>query len=104
MGCRFLSYVVGVDGSPRPVPDEVLAEMQAVPKRLEILRQRAIERRTIRVGDRARIAGGPLSGFVVDVTSVHEGIAHWLAGTIKGEVKVERLEKLHLQDVVAKSA
>ena len=95
--CRWLSRVVGVNGTPLPVTDAVMSQMEMVPERLEILRKREIERRTIHPGDKARIIGGAMDGWVVDVSSVHAGIAHFivpLLGERETRMEVSRMSKV----------
>lgn len=97
--CRWLSRVIGVNGSPLPVDDEVMAQMEQVPQRLEIIRQREKEKRTISPGDKVRIASGIMEGWLVDVSAVHAGIAKLilpqaLLGISETQVAVSRLQKI----------
>lgn len=105
-GCRWLSRVIGLDGSPLPVSDDVMAQMEQVPQRLEVLRQREMERRRqeaqkliIGPGDKVRINQGPMDGWIVDVSAVHAGIAKLilpqaLLGMSETQVAVSRLHKI----------
>jgi transcription antitermination factor NusG len=94
--CRWLSRVVGLEGRPLPISERTMAQMAAVPRRLEELRRREIEARTIRAGDRALVRSGPLAGWVVEVTEVHGGIARFvvpLLGAAAAGISVEHLHK-----------
>lgn len=95
--CRYISGVVGVDGRPIAITDETLAEMAKVPLQLAAIRERKLKERTLAPGDRARIASGPLEGWVVEVHSISNGIAKFLlpiAGEADASTPVGRLEKL----------
>lgn len=97
--CRWLSRVIGVDGNPLPVSDDVMSQMEKVPQRLEIIRQREAEKRIIRPGDKVRISSGPMDGWIVDVSAVHAGIAKLilpqaLLGISETQVAVSRLHKI----------
>ena len=100
-GCRWLSRVIGVDGNPLPVSDDVMSQMEQVPQRLEVIRQRERDRRIISPGDRVRITSGAMEGWVVDVSSVHAGIARLilpqsLLGISEAQVEVAHLQKTGL--------
>ncbi|MBN8292832.1 hypothetical protein JI664_12730 [Rhodobacter sp. NTK016B] len=93
---RWLTGVVGIDGVPLPITDETLAAMEQVPARLAEIRAREEERRTIRPGDRVRIRDGAMEGWVVEVRSIHAGIARFivpLMGDRETEMQVGRLSK-----------
>lgn len=95
--CRWVSRVVGIDGVPLPVSDDVMAQMAMVPERLEAIRKREVEKRTIRAGDKARILGGVMDGWVVDVSEVHEGVARFIVpilGQRETRMEVTRMMKV----------
>jgi transcription antitermination factor NusG len=94
--CPYLTGVVGHSGRPLPITDLVLAQMRGVPARIAEIRQREEERRRIRVGDRVTIRDGAMRGWVVEVQSIHAGIAQFIApflGNIAVEIEVSRLAK-----------
>lgn len=75
-------HVAGIDGVPVPVPDREMAKMQQVPQHLEALKAKVeAELEAARLaelpveGGRAVVRTGPFEGFVVDVLSIHAGIA-----------------------------
>lgn len=97
----FVVGVVGIDGQPYAVPDAVMARMKLVPQRIEILRQEESIRekaerlaRTPQPGTQARLIEGPLAGKVVDVTRVDYGIAFWIYEGIRGEAKLDTVERV----------
>ena len=97
--CRWLSHVVGVNGTPMPVTDEVMANMDQVPARLEAIRQREIDKRTLRPGDKAKVATGPFEGWVVEVRQIHAGIASFIVPLFGGET-VGKADKDALRKIV----
>lgn len=92
--CRWLSRVVGVNGEPMPVTDDVMAQMEQVPERLEVIRQREIDKRTLRPGDKAKVASGPFEGWVVEVQQIHAGIASFIVPLFGGETVGKADEKI----------
>ncbi|WP_313353299.1 hypothetical protein [Paracoccus sp. (in: a-proteobacteria)] len=77
--------------------DEVMAQIAQVPERLEIIRRREAEKRIIRQGDKVEIVDGVMRGWVVDIASVHAGLAKFLVpllGEREVEIGVDRLRKL----------
>ena len=96
-GCKYLSRVVGINGSPLPVTDAVMAQMEQVPGRLEIIRKREAEKRTIHPGDKVRISDGVMEGWIVDVSTVHAGVAAFIIPLLGGgetQIEVSRLQKV----------
>ena len=93
---RHKLRVVSIDGNPAPISDATMAEMQAIPDRLAEIKQRAIEARTIRPGDRATIRDGFMAGWAVDVSEIHDGIAQFIVpilGETVVKIPVARLAK-----------
>lgn len=89
--------MVGVDGRPLPITDEILSEMEHVPARLEAIRKREQCKRQINPGDRVRIKDGAMADYVVEVSAVHAGIAKFmvpLLGDAMSQIPVDRLTKL----------
>ena len=96
-GCKWLSRVIGVNGHPLPVTDEIMGQMAQVPERLEIIRRREAEKRIIRQGDHVEVIDGAMRGWVVDVSAVHAGVARFLVpllGEREVEISVDRLRKI----------
>lgn len=96
--CRWLSRVVGMNGEPMPVTDDVMAQMEKVPERLEVIRKREIEKRTLRPGDKAKVASGPFEGWVVEVQQIHAGIASFIVPLFGGET-VGKAEEATLRKI-----
>lgn len=91
-----ISGVVSKGEWPLVIPDAAIARMRMVPEQIEIQRKRAMEARIIRPGDKAEITKGPLSGWVVDISRVHAGIAHFvvpLLGEAEATMPVDDLER-----------
>lgn len=82
--CRYIQKVVGLHGRPMPVRDEVIAEMERVPGRLAILRQKLRDARKVKPGCKAKIMDGALAGWVVDVEDIDAGIAHFVIPLLGG--------------------
>lgn len=100
-GKNRVSGVVSFGEVPYAVPESVLADMQHVPQRIEQARLAAIEEaRLARLatqvvdGSRAKLEIGPLSGFLVDVSRVNKGIAHFVYKGIKGQAKVDDMKRV----------
>lgn len=95
---RHKLRVVGVSDRPAAITDDTMAEMQELPHRLAEMRTRAIEAKTVRPGDRARVTHGAFEGWTVDVSQVNAGIARFVVGLFGAdremEIEVARLEKL----------
>jgi transcription antitermination factor NusG len=102
--CGRLIGVVGYHERPLKITDKVLAQMQQVPARIQILREEeeAKERaarlaRIPRAGEKARITEGPLAGRIVDVGMIDAGIARFISPLFQGievEMEVEKMERL----------
>lgn len=91
-----LTRVVSHNSVPMQIPESSIAQMQHVPRRIEEIREAARQARMIRPGDKAEITDGPLSGWVVDVTRIDAGIAHFvvpLLGERETAIPVARLER-----------
>jgi transcription antitermination factor NusG len=95
-----LSGVVGVDGVPRVITEAEMWAMEQAPERIEEERRRVLEQaeldrlaRRPAPGTRATLLGGPMAGYVVDVTEIHRGLARWLCGAVKGETMVEQMRR-----------
>lgn len=75
-GCKWLSRVIGVNGAPLPVTDEIMGQMSQVPERLEIIRRREAEKRVIRRGIGLRslmvLCGAGLSMSQMSTLGLHE--------------------------------
>jgi transcription antitermination factor NusG len=98
---RLMRGVVGRHGLPMPIPEDVIASMQLVPGRIELLRKEALLRREAerlarmpRPGGKARLAEGPLAGFVVEVESIDRGVLHFICRGIKGIARIEDTERV----------
>lgn len=92
--------VVGHDGLPLPIPESVLAEMRQVPARIESLRRQAEAERLAREAAelaawhivapcRAELRRGPFAGIVVEVETIHAGIARAILRLQGGPVPME---------------
>lgn len=97
--CRWLSRVVGLGGCPMPVTDAEMAQMAQVPDRLGEIRRREQEQRIIRPGDKVRIEGGAMEGWIVDVSAVQRGLARLvlpvaLFGIVEATAEVSMLRKV----------
>ncbi|WP_395543258.1 transcription termination/antitermination NusG family protein [Neotabrizicola sp. sgz301269] len=95
--CKHLSGVVSYEDHPAPISDTTLMQMAAVPQRLEEIRERETERRRIRPGDKAKVKDGPLEGWLVDVQTVHAGLASFivpLLGERETHISVDRLSRI----------
>lgn len=82
-----LLKVVAHNGEPFPVPEDVIADMEQVPQRLEIIREAEREKRRINEGDVVQVE---ISGieWQVTVDRIHAGIAHFILPLLGGhEVK-----------------
>ncbi|WP_428924983.1 transcription termination/antitermination protein NusG [Marinibacterium sp. SX1] len=96
-----VSGVVSRDGAACAIATDELANMAQVPQRLERMRRAEDERRRFArqakhpvAGQMARICEGPMSGFMVDVERVHAGIAHWIIKGIRGNCRVDAMERV----------
>ncbi len=106
-----LTRVVSRDGEPLAIPDRVIMAMAQVPESLNAIRERekaARERkkaartigkaaRTIHVGDRATLDPGSALAWTVEITAIHQGIAHFvipLLGGREAKAPIDRLHKL----------
>lgn len=96
--CRYLSGVIGHDGTPLPVTDETLCEMRAVPAVLTEMKRVKIERETIRPGDRAEICDGPFAGWVVEVNTITAGLARFMlplmGGSASASASITEMRKI----------
>lgn len=97
----ILTGVVGVDDRPYAVPQHVLARMQQVPNRIQMLRQEEdmrdkahrLARQPI-VGQQARLTQGPLAGMVVDISRIDRGLAAFIIGGLQGTANLDTLERV----------
>lgn len=89
MGKGRVSGVVGRDGEPLAISVRALEQMQQVPGRIERERRLVEEARRIVPGRKVAITTGPLAGHVVDVTTVHAGIARIVLTALGSEREVE---------------
>lgn len=94
--------ITGVVGNeaPRVIPEETIAKMRLVPKRIEILREQETARekaarlaRLPQPGHAARLTVGPFAGRLVQVERIDRGIAAFLLEGIPGTAQVEKLER-----------
>lgn len=93
---RYLSGVVGHAGKPMAITDADLCKMENIPERLRAIRAQAERERTICAGDKVRILDGVMEGWLVDVQSVHNGIARFIVpilGETVSAIEVARLSK-----------
>lgn len=95
-----VSGVVGYHETPLVIKESVIAGMALVPENIEKQRQEhEAERQAYlaslrpQAGGRAELTVGPFSGYIVDVTRIHAGIAHFVIGSIPGTAAVETLER-----------
>ena len=92
-----LTRVVSRDGEPLVIPDRVIMAMAQVPESLNAMREREKAARTIHVGDRATLDPGSALAWTVEITAIHQGIAHFvipLLGGREATAPIERLSKL----------
>lgn len=97
----LVTGVVGLRGPggqlvPVSIPTAQMLAMRQVPARLEALRRRAEAERLAAARAHlvtgpgpAQIAAGALAGFVVDVRSIHAGIAHVVMDLLGGPTEVQ---------------
>lgn len=90
--------VVGRDGHPLAVPESQMRQMKMLPKTIAQLYAQEQEARMVRSGDKARVLdeAGVMGDWIVDVSSVNDGIAKVLLplfGGREAEVLVENLER-----------
>lgn len=93
---RHKLRVVSCNGSPAPISDATMAEMQTIPTRLAEIKQAQVIARTIRPGDKAIIRDGFMAGWAVDVSEIHAGIAQFIVpilGETVVKIPVARLAK-----------
>lgn len=96
-----VAKVVTLGGLPLAIPDAVIAQMQHVPRRVEALHKHAEEARLAEMlakqpkpGETARVMAGALAGMVVEVESIHGGLAQCLAwGFRKIAIDAKTLER-----------
>jgi len=93
--------VVGVHERPYAVPERVMAQMQMVPARIDVLRAaEEAKRREERLarqpmpGAPAMPLTGAMAGRVVDVSSIHAGVARFILNGIEFTTPVEHLERV----------
>jgi transcription antitermination factor NusG len=89
--------VVGEGGRPVAIPENAMARMKHMPKRIEVLREQARQERMVQPGDKARITKGPLVGWIVDVSRVDAGIAKIvvpLLGEREAGIAADNLERV----------
>lgn len=96
-----VSGVIGYRGRPYPIPVRAMLEMQQVPDRIEAMRsERAAAMlaaqlaKAPREGEPARILQGPLADRIVDVRTIHDGIAWFLLGEVPVKADVGSLERV----------
>ena len=96
-----LSRVVTMGGLPFAIPDEVIGHMKLVPRRIQHLNDKAeaeqyaawLAKQPVE-GGLATVKTGPLTGVMVEVASIHGGLAQCIAwGFSKVTIEAGNLER-----------
>lgn len=86
---KIITGVFARDGQPIALTPDDVARVMGLPTEAERIEAERIEAERPRVGERAKISGGPFDGFFVDVERVAHGRVWWsyVGGlSFKGEV------------------
>jgi hypothetical protein len=90
---RKILDVMRIGENPVAMADADLMQMKQMPERINAMRQAAIDAATIREGDRATIAGGPMDGWSITVDRIGGGMAFFEAPIGRSAVSVDMLQK-----------
>lgn len=92
---RVITGVMCLRSMPIVLPEQVMRALRGLPTVQEELEAQRAELMRLRPGDKARITQGPLSGYMVNITSVKGGVAWFdsLAG-LKGSAEIGTLERV----------
>ncbi len=96
-GGRFLSGVIGVNGNPTPINENVLMEMKQLPSMLDTKRKTLRDALKPRVGMPAMITKGTMQGSEMVVSSINGNMAELLSPLFGGmtvKVELDRLENV----------
>lgn len=92
---KLITGVFGHGETPIVIPSDVIRGVMGLPTKAEELEAARRELLRVREGDRATLASGPLSGLLVDVTTVAEGRVWFETLTgMKGETTMDSVERV----------
>lgn len=81
---RHIAAVVTHDGHPLVIPEEALERMEQMPEALAEARRAEAERHRVQPGKRARIVGGAMDGWQVDVSRIDGALAYFILPLLGG--------------------